>query len=332
MILVTGATGLLGSHLLVKLTQEGSSVTAMFRSERKREQVKSIFEYYFKESSSAYYSKIHWVKGDILDIPFLDSLVQNDMQIYHCAALVSFHRRDFHRLQKINREGTANIVNVALDKSNVRICHVSSTAALGSIEKEITEKSAWKKTPFTTGYSISKYNSEKEIWRGIEEGLSAVIVNPCVILGAGNWNDSSLAIFKNLEKGSRYYPTGSNATVDARDVATIMYRLMNANIVSEKYLCIGSNQSFKHLMSEICIQLNVKQPSKSISKGWVTFGRVILSVLNFFMGKRASLTKESVNSLYGEKSYANEKIKKELDYTFYSLEESIQNAIAGRIN
>lgn len=333
MIYVTGGTGLLGSHLLVELTKEKDSIRAIYRSEKKRIQTQQLFKFYYPEDWEAKFAQIEWLEGDILDVPFLLESMKNCEYVYHCAALVSFHKNDFNRLIKINREGTANVVNACLHLNVKKLCYVSSTAAIGGNVKElISEKTKWKNTPTTSGYSISKYNAEREVWRGIEEGLNAVMVNPCVILGAGNWNDSSLTIFRTLEKGLKFYPPGSNATVDARDVSTIMIALMKSDIHSQRYLCIGSNQSFYNLMNEISKQLHVKAPTIKTGRFMVEVARRFSWFFSLFSSKKPSITKETVHSLFGERVYDNSKIKKAIGYEFKTLEETIENGIKGRIS
>ena len=336
MIYVTGGTGLLGSHLLIELTKEKSAIRAIYRSEEKRIQTRQLFKFYYPEDWETKFAQIEWVKGDILDVPFLLESMQDCEYIYHCAALVSFHKNDFNRLIKINREGTANIVNACLELNVKKLCYVSSTAAIGSSTNSsddlISEKTKWKNTPTTSGYSISKYNAEREVWRGIEEGLNAIMVNPCVILGAGNWNDSSLTIFRTLEKGLKFYPPGSNATVDARDVSTVMIALMKSDIHSDRFLCIGSNQSFYDLMSEIAKQLNVKSPTIKTGRFIVEVARRFSWFFSLFSSKKPSITKETVQSLFGNSFYDNTKIKKAIGYEFKPLNETIENAIKGRIS
>ncbi len=345
MIYVTGGTGLLGSHLLIDLTRENQPIRAIYRSKEKRKQTEQLFKYYYPDNWQSKFEQIEWVLGDILDVPFLNDSMKNCEYVYHCAALVSFHKGDFNQLIKINREGTANIVNACLSLGIKKLCYVSSTAAIGASTASspaitdvtetvevISEKTKWKNTPTTSGYSISKYNAEREVWRGIEEGLNAVIVNPCVILGAGNWNDSSLTIFRTLKKGLRFYPPGKNATVDARDVSNIMVTLMKGDIHSERFLCIGSNQSFYDLMNEISKQLNVKPPSVKTSRFLVEIARRISWFFSIFSSKKPSITKETVESLFGERTYDNSKIISEIGYTFKTLEETIENAIKGRIS
>ncbi len=278
------------------------------------------------------FEKIEWVEGDLLDVVTLEEFLIGCETIYHCAALVSFHHRDFNVLMKQNRVATANLVNCALTLGIKKMCYVSSTAAIGGSEKAvITEKTPWKNTPTTTGYSISKYSAEKEVWRGIEEGLDAVIVNPCVIVGAGNWDDSSLTLFRTLEKGTRYYPPGSNATVDARDVSRIMIKLMNSDIKNERYLCIGSNQSFKELMNEITSQLKVKAPTKPVKYWLVNLARIILKFASIFTRKRPSITKDTLNALFSKRQYSAEKVKSALNEDFYDLKEMVRFAIENRM-
>jgi len=333
MIYVTGGTGLLGSHLLVELTNSYNSIRAIYRSEIKIEQVKRLFQFRYTDSWEAYFKKIEWVKGDILDVPFLTESIRGCNKIYHSAALVSFHPKDFQQLLKINREGTANIVNVCLSENIDKLCYVSSTAAIGQDTKKITtENTKWKNSPTTSGYSISKYSAEKEVWRGIEEGLNAVMVNPCVILGAGNWNYSSLTIFRTLRKGVKFYPPGSNAIVDARDVSEIMIKLMESDISSERYLCIGQNQSFKTLMETISSELNVKSPTIPVKRLVVTIAQKLAAFGSFFTRKKPSITSETVESLFSNHEYDNSKVCEALNFKFKSLEDTITYSVKGRIN
>ena len=233
MILVTGGTGLLGSHLLVELTKSTNTIRAIYRSENRLNAVEKLFQYYLGDSYLDSWKKIEWVSADILDVESLKFAFQGVDIVYHSAGFVSFATSDFRRCIKINREGTANIVNLCLRFQVKKLGYVSSTAAIGGKEGGlITENDKWENTPLTSGYSVSKYLAEKEVWRGIEEGLNAVMINPCVILGPGNWDETSLTIFKNVSKGMKYYPTGANATVDARDVASCLVSLVDWSLLS----------------------------------------------------------------------------------------------------
>ena len=240
MILVTGGTGLLGSHLLYRLSSENDSIRAIYRDTAKIEHVKSIFQFYDSVHWESRFSKIEWIEGDILDLISLDDVMTGIETVYHCAGLVSFDKRHFAQLIKINREGTANVVNTCLVNGVKKLCYVSSTASIGGQVNTITsETTKWKQGPETSGYAISKYSGEKEVWRGVEEGLDCIIVNPSVIFGAGHWDESSLTIFRTIDKGLRFHTPGQNGFVDARDVAEIMVLLMQSEIKNERFLCVG---------------------------------------------------------------------------------------------
>ncbi|MDG1428076.1 MAG: NAD-dependent epimerase/dehydratase family protein [Crocinitomicaceae bacterium] len=333
MIFVTGGTGVLGAQLLYDLTQQSTQIRAIYRSEAKLEQTRKFFKLLNPSSWENQFSQIEWVVGNILDLPLLEEQMTGCSHVYHCAAKVSFHKGDFIHMIQINRYGTANIVNLCLALNIEKLCYVSSTAAIGGDGgSTITEETKWKLSPTTSGYSVSKYSAEKEVWRGIEEGLNAVMVNPCVIIGAGNWNDSSLTLFKTLKKGMKYYPPGSNATVDSRDVSSIMIQLMNSEISSERFLCIGTNHNFKDLITEISGQLNVKSPRKLAKRWMVVLARKLLGFIYLFSSKRPPLTKESVQSVFSHRNYDNSKIREALNFDFHDLKSSVKNTIENKIS
>lgn len=332
MIVVTGATGLVGSHLLYELTQREESIRAIYRSDSRIDLVRKIFQFYSPENWTTHFNKIEWIQGDILDVVGLSEIIPIGAQVYHCAALVSFDHKAFNQLMQVNRNGTENIVNICLEKKVKKLCYVSSTAAIGGDENLINEETKWKNDTETSCYSISKYCAEREVWRGIEEGLNAVIINPCVIFGPGLWTDSSLAIFETMKKGMKYYPPGANATVDVRDVVKAMILLMNSDIHSERYLCVGSNQSFKELMTEIAFQTNVKPPIVETARWQVNLARFALGFLSFFTRKRPKINKDTVSNLFARRSYDNRKIKTAIEIEFYSLKEQVSNSMKGKID
>lgn len=334
MIFVTGGTGVLGSHLLYELTRNGESVRAIYRDESKIESVQQVFDYYNKLEGGNYFSKIEWVECDVLDLVRLEEVMDGCDLVYHCAALVSFQKKDFFKMMKINRQGTANIVNLALDLKVRKLCFVSSTAAVSidplHANAPLVEKNKWIQTPETSGYAISKYSSEKEVWRGIEEGLDAVIINPSMILGAGNWNESSLTILRTIASEFRFYTNGANAFVDARDVVAGMVQLMNSDIKNERFLCTGQNVAFRTLFTLAATQMRVKPPTIYAGRFLSGLARRIDYVLSLFTGKR-SLTKETVQSAQAITMYDSSKLKAAIGIEFRSLEEMIQNAIEGKI-
>ena len=333
MILVTGGTGLLGSHLLLQLTLNGCKVKALYRDDQRVERVRKVFQYYHSDGYEELFSQIEWMKGDILDLPSLEEAFMGIEEVYHCAGMVSFATTDFKKVMKVNREGTANVVNCCLALGISKLCHVSSTAAIGYTENGVTnELVSWKNGPEVSGYSVSKYSAEKEIWRGIEEGLHALIVNPCVIFGAGNWDESSLAIFKTVQKGLKFYTPGSNSFVDARDVAAIMVQLMQSDIKSERFLCTGENMSFKELTSRIAQKMKKPVPHLSTPRWLAGIGWRLAALLSLLSGKKPLITKDTVSSAYKKISYDTTKVREALSFSFRSADDTLDNALKGRID
>jgi nucleoside-diphosphate-sugar epimerase len=329
MVIVIGGTGLVGSHLLFELAKTEERIVATFQTEKKIQKVQALFNFYGDGKS---WSKIEWKKVDINDLFELEELISSGDEVYHCAALVSFHRKDFNQMMKVNREGTTNIVNTCLAKEIKKLLYVSSTAAVsGGAETSVTEKTKWKKTSETSAYSISKNGAEREVWRGITEGLNAAMVNPSVILGAGDWSESSLTILGQIKKGLSFYPPGANAIVDARDVARVMHQLMKSDISEERFLLIGENVSFQSLFTQIAQKMKKSPPKWAVSSVGLNMAKYLFGFIYLFSSKKSPITDETVNSAMSSTVYSNEKVKKALNYTFYSLKDTIENAINGRI-
>lgn len=328
MILVTGGTGLLGSHLLFELCKQGFRVRALYRNESKIKTVLPLFKHYSPEQAEQLFQQIEWVKGDIDDIFSLEDALEGIDKVYHCAALVSFDAADRAELIRINEKGTANVVNACLDANISKLCHVSSTAAIGRSKDDslIHEKTQWKNAPENTWYAISKYNAEREVWRGIEEGLPAVIVNPSVILGPGDWNSSSTSMFRNGSKGMMFYTDGGNAFVDARDVADIMVKLMESPITEERFLCVAENRSFRSLFDEIAQAWGKRKSRYRAGKFLSGIAWRMDKFISFFLRRKALLTKETARAARRTYRYDNSKIKQALNFEFRSIKDTIENA------
>jgi nucleoside-diphosphate-sugar epimerase len=330
MILVTGATGLLGSHLLIQLTQQGHSCRALYRNEHKIKDVKALYFYYFPEESPDKWDAIQWVSCDLLSLMEVDEAMKGVDYVYHCAALVSFFKADFESCIKNNRIATANMVNFSLKHQIKKMCYVSSTAAIGVNTNGATiEQQKWEPGNEVSGYSVSKFLAEKEVWRGIEEGLNAVMINPCVIFGPGDWNSSSLAIFKAARKGMPFYPPGANAIVDVRNVVHAMIQLMESTVSKERFLCVGPNLRFQTLFTTLCESLGKKAPAFTAPKFVALFYALINELMGHITGKRAGVSIESVHSGYKSISYLREKLDKVVPQTYYTLDETITNVIKG---
>jgi nucleoside-diphosphate-sugar epimerase len=332
MILVTGATGLVGSHLIMKLVEDNQKIRTLYRNEKKKKQVYELFQLCFHSRAEEQWEKIEWKKTDILDLVELEDAFIGIDYVYHCAALVSFKKSDFHPMLHVNRRGTANVVNLCIDFGIKKLCHVSSTAVFSTVEHKepITEKDNWKQGQPTSGYSISKYSSEKEVWRGIEEGLNAVIINPSLIIGAGNWNDSSLTIFRTIENGFKFYTKGANAFVDVRDVVDAMILLMQSEITNERFLCTGTAISFREIFTKIAVKLGKKPPSIFANSFLSGIAWRLAWIKSLFTGE-LTLTKDSVASAQRVTVYSSSKLQKALNFNFRNIDESIDYAIKNRL-
>lgn len=326
MILVTGGTGLVGSHLLFQLLKSNVSIRATYRREKTLARVKHVFSY-FSDDVETLFNKIEWVEADINDVPKLQVAFKDITHVYHCAAFVSFEPDKYKLLRKINIEGTANIVNLSISHHIKKLCYVSSIAAIGhhSIpEKLIDEKTDWNPEDDNNVYAITKYGAELEVWRGTQEGLDAVIVNPGIILGAGYWNGGSSGnLFKRIYNGLPYYTKGVTGYVDVWDVVNTMQQLMSSSIKNEGFILVSESLSFKTVQIKIANALKVKPPKKE-AKSWLLGIAWRLDWLNYkLFGKRRSLSKQAAKSAISTTNYDASKLKKTLNFEFKTINESI---------
>jgi dihydroflavonol-4-reductase len=316
MVLVTGGTGLVGAHLLIHLLEKGENVRAIFRNWDNTTKTKALFSLYKKE---ALFDSIHWIQGDILDIPSLENAFYGIDYVYHCAAIISFDPKDEDLIRKTNIEGTANIVNFCVDYNIKKLCYVSSIAALGDLpehESIITEETEWNPEKPHGDYAISKHGAEMEIWRGQQEGLKVVIVNPGVIIGPGFWNQGSGELFTKVKNGFPFYTKGSTGFVAVTDITSIMYQLMKSPIYGERYTIINQNIIFKDLLFAIADALKVKRPQYHATPFLInTFSKIDWFISNF-LGQKRKLSKATARSSYSTTLYSNEKIKNALNITF----------------
>lgn len=328
MVLVTGATGLVGSHLAIHLLENGENVRAIFRNHEAIQKTKAVFE---SNKKLDLFSKIDWVCADINDIPALEIAFQNIQYVYHCAALISFEPKDEEKLRKINIEGTANIVNFCLAKNIKKLCYMSSIAALGDLlehEKIITEETEWNAEKSHSDYAISKYGAEIEVFRAQQEGLQVVIVNPGVILGAGFFETGSGEIFTKVKNGLKFYTDGSTGFVAVWDLVHIMFLLMKSEIHGERFTIIAENLSYKDLVFAITDAYKVKRPTILVSSFMTQLASKIDWILsNIFMQKR-KLSIDLANSLHSKELISNAKIKTALGYDFEDITFTIGKIVA----
>lgn len=327
MILITGATGLVGSHLVLQLVSQGKVVKAMYKTESSKWKTKNVFEQYEKEFL---FDKIIWCQGDILDVSALKDCFIDVEYVYHCAALISFEPRDVNKLRKINIEGTANIVNFCVDFKVKKLCYVSSIAALGDLaphETSYNENAEWNPEKFHSDYAISKYGAELEVWRGQQEGLSVVMVSPGVILGPLFWKEGSGEIYQKVLKGLPFYTKGITGFVDIHDVVSVMILAMESTVVGEKFILVSENISYQNLIETISNLLHVKRPKTYINSTITSFYWRVDWLLSLLTGRKRTLTKQMHTSLHSLDIYDNQKVVKTFDYSFTSVNKSLINLL-----
>jgi dihydroflavonol-4-reductase len=323
MILVTGATGLVGSHLILQLLEQGKEVKALYRTEANKKRVANLFDYYHKKEL---YSKVNWIQADLSNIPLLEKAFQGVAFVYHCAAFISFDPNDEEKLRKVNIEGTANIVNLCLDYQIKKLCYVSSIAALGDLpiyEKQITEETEWNPEVPHNDYAITKYGAEMEVWRGHQEGLKVVILNPGVILGPLFWEEGSGDIYKKVKKGLSFYTTGGTGFISVLDVVRTMMGLMQSSVFGERFTIVSETLLYKELTTIIAHKLKVNAP-KWEAKSWMTAIAWKVDWLLGLLGKKRMLSKDMARSLHSVDYFDTAKIRNVLDFEFQKIENYIQ--------
>ena len=327
MILVTGGTGLVGSHLIQALVREGKRVRAIKRPSSDLGVIRKVFDLYTPEPEKEF-SQIEWVEGNIMDIFTLEEAMEGVEEVYHCAAIVSFLPGDRKKVMQINTEGTTNMVNAALEKKVRKLCHVSSIAALGRPENQkdlIDEELVWKTSRNNSMYAISKYGAEREVWRGTAEGLDAVIVNPSIILGVAGAGNGSSRIFNTVWEGLKFYPPGKNGFVDVRDVVKAMILLMKSDIRNERFILSVESIEYKRLFDLIAAAMGKPAPHLKVSPMLSGLAWRVEKLRSMITGVKPLITRETARTAVQQYEYSNEKIKKTLGFEFTPIEETIRH-------
>lgn len=315
MNLVTGATGILGSHVALVLLRRGETVLAARREGSSIEKAKRLFSYYGEENL---FSAIRWVTLDVTDIYSVSDAVEQVKNVYHCAGMVSFSPQDHSSLFRINEEGTRNIVNACIHAGSKTLCHASSLATIRNPDWSgpLDETVFWKTSGRESDYAVSKYNAEREVWRGMEEGLDAVIVNPGVILSPGFRDQSSSRLFGRCYRGNRFYTDGQTGYIGAMDVAVTMTRLLGEKRFGERYILVEGNYTFREIFARIQSRFGRKAPDIRLSPFMLKAGQKASAIAAFVTGRRPEVSKAMVRSLLNRQVYSNQKIRTQTGVEF----------------
>lgn len=317
-ILVTGGTGFLGAYIIRELVEKGYRVRAIRRGKP--------LPFYIP---AEILDQVEWVNADILDVPALEEAMEGSEAVIHAAAKVSFANKDRREMFHTNIEGTANIVNIALEQQIPRFLHISSVSALSRSAggETITEEKNWVDSKLNTHYGISKYHAEMEVWRGFGEGLNATIVNPSTILGYGDWNESSCAIFKNVYREFPWYSNGMNGFVAVNDVARAVVSLLGTEASGERFILSGENWSFRQLFDHIAAGFGKKPPSREATPFLSGIAWRLQKLKTLFSGRPSLLTRESARIAQSHTRFDNSRILQKLPgFTFTPLQQAVELA------
>jgi dihydroflavonol-4-reductase len=331
MIFVTGATGILGRVIVLELLKKGKNVRASKRPGSNLNDVRHSYSFY-TENPDDFFNKIEWVDVDFDDIVSLqDALIGVD-EVYHCAAKVSFHPHDEKEMYHTNVKGTENLLFACEGSEVKKFLHVSTIAVLDIFNEdgELDETSEFNPKDEHSAYAISKHLAEMEVWRASAEGLNTIIVNPGMIIGSGNWGQSSGDIFPTFEKNSFTF-SGGTSYIDVKDAAEISIQLMEKNVFGERFILISENKKYADLGKQIRLKLGLKS-AKILTRSQLNLGRLANILFGWLIPKLRIITKSNIESISLLNAISNQKIKKEIDYQFISVTESIDFHLKNYIN
>lgn len=313
-LLVTGGTGFLGAYLIRQLLAKGYAVRATRRTNSPMDLVADFAD------------QVEWVEADVTDVVALEDALEGITEVFHCAAMVSFHPRDVARMMQVNVEGTANVVNLCLEMGIRKLLHVSSIASLGRTKERpvLDENSSWVESRGNSNYAISKYRSEQEVWRGHAEGLPVAIVNPAIIFGSGFWHLGSAKFFKQVDEGLKFCPQGATGFVDVRDVARFMIHLLEGPQNGERYILNSENASFRRLFDLIGASIDKKPPFIPVNPLLAEVAWRVEWLKEKLLGADPMVTREAARSSVSTYFYSNEKSKSVFDFQYRSLETTIR--------
>lgn len=324
MVFVTGATGLVGRYLVCELLKHGDEVRALCRPSSNRQ---AVIDHAERQGIGT--ERLHWFEGELEDGMCLEEAMQGCERVYHCAAVVSFHRKDAQKMRQVNRDATATLVNAMLHAGVPELVHISSVAALGRKgDDPVHEDVPFEYGPDATAYACSKFEAELEVWRGQEEGLKVLTVNPSIIIGSGDFSKSSSMLFTLVHKGLAWYPTGSNGFVSAGDVAKAARLLAEYRCWGERYILNAENETYQRLMEMMAQGLNTKAPTWPLRPIFMALAWRLGMVWEWISRRRFPISKESVANTHSHHRYASTKLQdallaKGVIWTY----ESIQNVV-----
>lgn len=330
MILVTGATGLVGAHLCLTLLKQNQKVVALYRREKKRAALKDFF---ISRNEITLFEKIQWREADLCDLPALTKAFEDITQVYHCAAYISMAYYKRNQLQEVNQQGTAYIANLSIENKIKKLVYVSSIAALGSqtTKNIITEDTPWNPAVEKTPYAYSKYGAELEIWRASQEGVPVAIVNPGVILGDSMPRNPIDQLIHQIEKGLSFYPTGKTGYVAVEDVVEVMVKLMSSSIENQRFILVAENWSYQKFTQYVAKKMNKKIPSKVLHPIYLKTAWFFESLASALGLRKKFLSKALIKSLSDQNEIDGSRIEKNIDFSYRKIGPYLDSIFKARL-
>jgi dihydroflavonol-4-reductase len=313
MIAVTGANGLLGGYIVRKLIEEGKDFVALKRSGSDLSLLSDVATH------------IKWIDADVTNPVALEDAFANVSHVIHAAAIVSLNPRHRKKLFQVNVTGTRNVVNACLSTGVKKLIHISSVAALGRLKGEtsIDENHKWIDNPLNSTYAESKYLAELEVFRGQEEGLNTVLLNPSIILAAADWKKSSAKLFKYVWDEKRFYAERDLNFVDARDVAKVVVKFLDIDAPGERYILNAGTMKLQELFSKIADRFSRKAPSIKVTESMLQVISRAEAVRSWFTGSEPLITRETARMAGSYFVYSNKKIRNQLNFEFQSIDDTL---------
>ena len=322
MNLVTGATGLLGTHLMMELLSRGERVRALVRPSANRQPVEDVFRF----CNNTRFTDIEWVEGDVLDMDSLEEAMEGCSHVFHCAAIVSYHPAERAEMYRVNTEGTANLINMALHLGNIKVGFVSSIAAIGKAKnnEKVDEESEWVENDMNTHYAITKQLSEMEFWRGLHEGIEGVAFNCGFIIGPGSFERSSPSLFRKLNEGMRFYPPGGTGFIAVSDAAKCIVELTLGATTHERFILVTENITMKDVFQQVAASLGKRVPSIE-AKPWILqLARIAEWLKEKATGRKALVTRETVKNASLCFYYDSKKLQQAFPFEATPIKQAIQ--------
>lgn len=325
MIAVTGSTGLVGTHLLAHLAESTEAVKAFYRTKAKKKEAIKVIKDVYGDAIRQTVADMQWIQIDILDVTALSTHLTGVEQIYHCAGKISNKPAEVKLTRKINIEGTANVMNIALKLGVNKVCHVSSVAALGQAEKGmVDENTVRENNKSVSNYSIAKYGAEMEAWRSSQEGLNVIIVNPGIILGEGFYKSGSGKLLNVVKSKTDFYIDKVGGFVDVKDVVSAMIMLMKKETFNKRFILVAENLSFKRVMQQLAHHLGQKPPKLKLRNIYLYIFWLIELILGLLKIKKRTLTRQIIKEINSKTYYDHTRIKETLDFKFRSVDDTLQ--------